>query len=219
VVNFPHNPTGALPAREEFEALIDRLRPRGIRLLSDEMYRYLEADPAARLPAACEIYERAVSLAGLSKAFGLAGLRIGWLASRDRETLSRVAALKDYTTICASAPSEILALVALRNRAEILARQRERVRSNLQVLEAFLSRHARGLEYRAPAGGSVCVPRLRYAEGAAVFCERLVRTAGIMLVPSGLFGYGDRHVRIGFGRRDLPEVLDCFSEYLDRYEA
>ena len=104
VVNFPHNPTGALPSRETFEALIDLLEKRGIYLFCDEMYRGLEFAPGTTLPAACETYNQAVSLAGLSKAYGLPGLRIGWLATRDRPLLTRAAQLKDYTTICASAP-------------------------------------------------------------------------------------------------------------------
>ncbi|MBL0716178.1 MAG: aminotransferase class I/II-fold pyridoxal phosphate-dependent enzyme, partial [Desulfosarcina sp.] len=124
VANFPHNPTGCLPSREDYKALVDLLRKRNIHLLSDEMYRFLEADEADTLPSACELYERAVSLFGLSKTFGLPGLRIGWTATRDRDLLEHMGRLKDYTTICSSAPSEILGIMALQNRETIVAQQR-----------------------------------------------------------------------------------------------
>lgn len=214
VVNFPHNPTGALPPAEVFEALIDLLRQRGIYLFSDEMYRGLEIAPAATLPAACERYERAVSLAGLSKVYGLPGLRIGWLATRDRDLITRTAQLKDYTTICASAPSEILAIIALDNRDAIVAVQRERLRANLEELETFMADHAERFHWQRPQGGSICFPGLRRPEGAKAFCRTLVEKTGIMLLPATPFQYGDRHVRIGFGRSNFPEVLHRFGDYL-----
>ena len=214
VVNFPHNPTGALLTPETFGDLIDLLDRRGISLFSDEMYRHLEFGSERTLPAACEVYDRAVSLAGLSKAYGLPGLRIGWLASRNREILTQTARLKDYTTICASAPSEILALMALARQEIILNRQRKRLHTNREVLEAFMADHTETFGWRKPAGGSVCFPAFRRPEGAAAFCERLVQEAGIMLLPSAPFQFGDRHVRIGFGREDLPEVLQRLADFL-----
>ena len=216
VVNFPHNPTGAVPTEADFEAIIDLVRRRGIRLLSDEMYRYLELDGGSTLPAGCELYEGALTLAGLSKAFGLPGLRIGWLASRDRAALERVAALKDYTTICSSAPSEILAIMALRSRRAIIGQQLQRVRKNLALLDQFFASYEDCFRWNRPAGGSICFPRMLCVPDTAQFCARLLEEAGIMLVPSALFQFGDHHVRIGFGREDLLLVLDEFAQYLDR---
>jgi len=214
VVNFPHNPTGALLPREAFEALIDLLRQRGIYLFCDEMYRYLEFEPETTLPAACERYERAVTLAGLSKAYGLPGLRIGWLATQDQDLIARIAQLKDYTTICASAPSEILAIMALDNREAIVAEQRERLLANLHLLETFMASHENSFHWQRPQGGSICFPGLRRTEGAQAFCRTLVEETGIMLLPAPPFQYGDRHVRIGFGRNNFPEVLHRFGDYL-----
>ena len=139
VVNFPHNPTGYLPAQDEFAALLDLVRECGAYLLSDEMYRFLEIEPGTTLPAACDVYPRAFSLFGLSKTFGLPGLRVGWLASQDVEVLEEISRYKDYTTICGSAPSEILGIIALLNREKIINQQTRRVRRNLAVLEAFIS--------------------------------------------------------------------------------
>jgi aspartate/methionine/tyrosine aminotransferase len=216
VVNFPHNPTGYAPPREDFEAIIRLVRERGAYLLSDEMYRFLEIDEGATLPAACERYERAVSLFGLSKTFGLPGLRIGWLASQDAKVLERVSELKDYTTICSSAPSEILAIIALQSRSEIIRRQVERARRNVGVLGSFFNVYRDCFSWNRPIGGSICFPRMLVVDDTSSFCQQLIQATGIMLVPSSQFQYGRRHVRIGFGRDDLPEVLERFGEYLDR---
>jgi len=216
VVNFPHNPTGYLPSRSEFEALVDLVGRRGIYLFSDEMYRRLEIEDNATLPAACELYDRAISLSGLSKAYGLPGLRIGWLATSVADVLERVTRLKDYTTICNSAPSEILATIALRNREAILKSQLTRLRNNLGLLDAFFASHPDCFQWNRPLGGSICLPRLTCVEDAYSFCEKLVQETGIMLVPSQVLQFGDNHVRMGFGRQNLPEVLSLFSNYLEQ---
>lgn len=217
VINFPHNPTGFVPSRNEFIALVELVHDRGAYLLSDEMYRYLEVEPGTTLPAACELYERAFSLFGLSKSFGLPGLRIGWLASQDGEALRRVSKLKDYTTICSSAPSELLAIIALRSKERIFRQQIERVRKNLAVLETFFDQYQDHFSWERPKGGSICFPRMLLVENTYTFSEQLVEEAGIMLAPSRVFQYGDHHVRIGFGRDNLPLVIEHFAKYLDQH--
>lgn len=214
VVNFPHNPTGFSPTRKEFAELVETVEHHGAYLLSDEMYRLLDVVPNSGLPAACELSDRTISLSGLSKSFGLPGLRVGWVATHDRSVLERMLVLKDYTTICGSAPSEILALIAMRNLDSIIALQTERVRRNVAILEDFFKRHRRLFACNRPTGGSVCLPRYLGPEDTSFLAEEVVERAGIMLVPSAVFGFGDRHLRIGFGREDLPEVLERFEMYL-----
>lgn len=214
VVNFPHNPTGYLPSQEEFHSLVELVSRRGAYLLSDEMYRFLEIDAGNRLTAACELYERAFSLSGLSKLFGLPGLRIGWLASQDHQILQAVSRLKDYTTICSSAPSEILAIIALRNKSKITNQQIERVRKNVAVLDKFFSKFGEHFTWNRPMGGSICFPRMLQVENTHKFSQQLVEDTGIMLAPSSVFQYGDHHVRIGFGREDMPQVIDLLGKYL-----
>ena len=217
VVNFPHNPTGFVPAKDEFLALVDLVREHGAYLLSDEMYHHLEVEPGTSLPAACELYERAISLFGLSKSFGLPGLRVGWLASKDAEILDQISRLKDYTTICGSAPGELLAIIALRNREHILDKQNNRVRRNVTVLDNFFSMHQEMFTWNPPLGGSICFPRMLGVEDTYKFSEQLVAETGIMMAPSRAFQYGDHHVRIGVGRENFPQVLELFGQYLDRY--
>ena len=219
VVNFPHNPTGYVPSSEEYFALIDLARQREIYLFSDEMYRFLETDEETRLPSASDLYNRAISLFGMSKTFGLPGLRIGWLTSQDMDTLERVIQLKDYTTICSSAPSEILSLIALRNHTEIINQQKATLGDNLGYLDQFMDTYKEHFRWNPPLGGSICFPRMLGVENTFHFCERLVKETGIMIAPSRLFQYGDHHIRIGFGRQNFKEVLGHFGKEMNNYEV
>jgi aspartate/methionine/tyrosine aminotransferase len=211
VVNFPHNPTGCVPDQHAFAEIVHAVERHGAWLLSDEMYRLLEVRPGSTLPAACELSDRAVSLSGLSKTFGLPGLRVGWIAARDRGLLDRILVLKDYTTICSAAPSEVLAIIALRNRDRIVDRNTRLVRRNVAVLDEFFASHRDLFSWSRPVGGSVCFPRYLGPQGTSALAAEVVERAGIMLVPSSLFDFGDRHLRIGFGRDDLPDVIERFA--------
>ncbi len=215
VVNFPHNPTGLLPSRAEFEALVELARRHNCYLFSDEMYRLLEHDPAARLPAACDLYEKAVSLGGLSKTFALPGLRIGWLACADRSLLARCQAFKDYTTICSSAPSEILALIALQNSAAIVQRSLEIVRANAALAAEFCRRRPAQFEWFAPQAGSIAFPRWLGAGTLEQFCQGVLESRGVMVVPGSLFDYPGGHFRVGLGRKNFPAALQQVEEYLN----
>ncbi len=214
VINFPQNPTGALPTRADYERLLDIARRHGLYVLSDEMYRLLELDEAERLPPACTLYERAISLAGMSKAFGLAGLRLGWLATQDRDLMARMAAFKDYTTICGSAPSEILALMALRAKEGILALHMARIRRNLALLDDFFERQAGLFRWNRPRAGTVAFPRYLGAEGAAAFCQRAIKEAGVLLLPATVYDFGDAHFRLGFGRENFHQGLERLDIFL-----
>jgi aspartate/methionine/tyrosine aminotransferase len=210
-VNAPHNPTGMLPTEAEWRRLAAACAEARIRVVADEVYRFLEHDGAPTLPAGADLDERAVSIGVMSKSFALAGLRIGWLATRDRAVLDRCARMKDYTTICSSAPSEILALIALRARDRVLQRSRSIVSANLAVLDDFFARRADALSWVRPKGGSTGFPKLvsggPAGPSADAFAARLVEATGVLLLPSSTFGFGDSHVRIGLGRTDLPQAL------------
>lgn len=212
VVNFPHNPTGAQPTPAEWEALIELASDADIWLISDEMYRGLEDGTPVLAPAVTR-YEKAITIAGLSKAYGLAGLRTGWVACRDRRLLEKVQAYKDYTTICASPVVEHLAIVALENEAALRARARGIIRHNLELLRGFFGRHEQQFAPRWPASGPVCFPRWK-GSSASDLCERSATRGGVMLLPSTVYEYSDSHVRMGIGRTSFPAALERFEEFL-----
>jgi aspartate/methionine/tyrosine aminotransferase len=215
VVNFPHSPTGALPPASTLEALAGLAEERGFWLVSDEVYRLLELDPADRWAAAVDRSRRAVSIDVMTKAFGLGGLRIGWIACHDPELLGRFAARKDYTTICNSAPSEILAIMGLRAAEALLERSMGIVRATLERLDAFFAEQSSWIEWVRPRAGTVGFPRLRDGLDADRFAAALVEAEGVLLLPGSVFGHPGDHLRIGFGRRDLPEALAGLTRFAE----
>jgi aspartate/methionine/tyrosine aminotransferase len=214
MVTVPHNPTGYIMTRSTLDAVIDLLRNRGIMLFSDEIFRFIEQDPAARLPGAADLYERAVSVGGLSKTFGLPGVRVGWAVTRNHALLERMAALKDYLSLCNGAVDEFLAGIALRHRAALHRRSLEIVTANLRILDAFLERHDSLFRWQRPGAGSVGLIRYSGAEGTARFCDDVVTRCGVLLLPSAEFEFGDDHFRVGFGRRTMPDAVSRFDAYL-----
>ena len=213
VVNVPHNPTGYLPSAAEFDAILDLAARHGAWLFCDEMYRGLEYDPAHRLPSASDRYPRAISLWGMSKTFGLAGLRIGWLATQDQHIVETLLRLKDYTTICSSAPGEFLARAALEQAEAIIRRNVGIIQANLEHARRFMARQSAVFAWRGPLAGPVAFVRLRNGSAAA-FCERTVDAGGVLLVPSTLFDFGDDHTRWGLGRRSFPAGLAALEAIL-----
>jgi aspartate/methionine/tyrosine aminotransferase len=218
-VNFPNNPTGKVLEKEKFLSLIDLCRHHGIYFFSDEVYRLIERTSDIRLPQAADIYEKAISLNVMSKAYGMAGLRIGWIASQDKELLEKAERIKHFLSICNSGPSEFLSTIALRNRDTILHRNREIVDSNLKRLNAFFDKHADRFKWAEPDGGCVGFPRYTGPGKVEDFIHAIVEKLGILFVPSSIFQSDlgasptDRF-RVGFGRDYFPEALDKLDDYL-----
>ena len=210
-LNQPHNPTGTLMDSATFTRIVDLARSEGLVLFCDEVYRELEHDPRDRLPAACDLYERAVSLGSISKSYGLPGLRIGWIATRDRRLREAVLDLKHYTTICASAPSEFLTALALRNRDALLARNLGIVERNLPLLDTFFARRSDHFAWVRPTASPIGFPRVDGLGDVETLCEQLA-AAGALLLPGSVYDE-PAHVRVGFGRANLPEALGVLDAY------
>ncbi|MEO0619868.1 MAG: aminotransferase class I/II-fold pyridoxal phosphate-dependent enzyme [Pseudomonadota bacterium] len=204
-LNMPHNPTGMVMSRADLDAVIALCRKHGLYLFCDEVYRGLELDVDDRLPPIADLYERGISLNVMSKAYGLPGLRVGWIASQDTALLQRVERYKHYLSICNSAPSERLALIALRARETILARNVALLAENVVLLEKLFADFPGLVEWRRPQGGCVGFPRFCGPEGGEVFCKRLLEEDGVLLLPSSIYvselsETRHDHFRIGFGR-------------------
>ena len=215
VVNLPHNPTGFLPDTAFVHDLSELSERHGFIIFADEVYRGLELDPADRLPSLADVNPRAVSLGVMSKTYGLAGLRIGWIATRNDALFRQMAAFKDYTTICNSAPSEFLATLALRHADTIAQRNLTIIRDNLDRLDRFFEAQADWFAWQRPKAGSIAFPTL--LKGSVdVFCEELVANAGVLLLPGSLYGPDYNAFRVGFGRKNLPEALEKFKDYLNK---
>jgi aspartate/methionine/tyrosine aminotransferase len=214
VINTPHNPTGYLMARSDFEAVNKFARENHLLLFCDEVYRESEYDPARRLPAACDMGEHAVSLGVTSKTYGLAGLRIGWIATKNRQIHEKMASLKDYTTICNSAPGEFLAELALRNRQKLSSRNLGIIMNNLEVVDGLFTRHPSLFSWIRPSAGSMGFPKLLTGDIES-FCDELVKKASVLLLPGTLYDDLGNHFRIGLGRKNLPQAVERLEKYLN----
>jgi aspartate/methionine/tyrosine aminotransferase len=213
IINTPHNPTGYLMSRADYEAVQKFAQENNLLFFSDEVYRESEYDPAMRLPAACDDGEHAISLGVTSKTYGLAGLRIGWVATKNRRIYEKMASLKDYTTICNSAPSEFLAEVAMRNRKKLIERNINIIQQNLAVIDDLFARHADLFSWVRPQAGSMAFPR--YLGGnVEKFCDELVNKAGIMLLPGTVYDDSHNHFRLGLGRKNLPQAVERLEKFL-----
>ena len=220
-INFPHNPTGKVISKETLEELIVIARQQNIYLFSDEVYRLMERDASKRLPQIADVYENGISLNVMSKAYGLPGLRIGWIASQDLQLLDKMEKMKHYLSICNSSPSEFLAVVALRSSKKILSRNRKIIENNLKLLNLFFAKNTHLFEWQLPDGGCIGYPKYLGDEGVILFCERLIKHHGIMLLPGNIYqskiGPSPKnHFRIGYGRMGMKEGLTKLQEILLR---
>ena len=217
VVNTPHSPTGMMLDRTTYDGIIEIAEEGGIRLFMDEVYRGLEYDETDRLAAGADALPNGISLGVMSKAYAMAGLRIGWIATHDRDLLERLAAFKDYTTICSSGPSEILAIIALRARERILERSRGIIAANLELVDGFFEDYLDRFTWIRPSAGSVGFPRLT-VPGVVIddWAAELVKAEGVLILPGSVFGYAGNHFRLGLGRTDLPDALARLEKFASK---
>jgi aspartate/methionine/tyrosine aminotransferase len=216
VLNYPHNPTGTLLNKKVLDGLIQLARSHGTYIFCDEVYRYMEVDETKRMPSIADVYEKGISLNVMTKSFGLAGLRIGWLATQEAHFLKEVGSYKLYTSICNSAPSEILAIMALRAKEHILKRNREIMLENLQILDAFMKRNHKYLSWTRPQSGTMAILKLLFPLSVEAFAEELVRAEGILIMPGSVFDLPGNFFRIGFGKRNMASILERLEAYLKR---
>jgi aspartate/methionine/tyrosine aminotransferase len=216
VINCPHNPTGYLMPHDEFAEVLTLSRRHGFTVFSDEVYRFLEYNPGHRLPGACECDDRGVSLGVMSKSLGLAGLRIGWIATRNRRLYDQMAEFKDYTTICNSAPSEFLSTLALKNRQRLWQRNLRIIQENLEILDTFFADHHDRFEWIRPKAGPIAFPVYKGGD-VDRFCRDLFEQSGVLLLPGTLYDPSYRNFRIGFGRKGLPEGVRRLEAYIQRH--
>lgn len=215
-VTCPHNPTGVMFTEEELRRLVSLAESKGCYLLVDETYRDLSLDGA--LPQAASLGEKVIGVSSLSKAYGVPGIRIGWLITRDPELQHLFLAAKEQISLSGSVIDEWIAEQILTRRQELLQPTLTEMRERLRLVTKWIENEPL-MEWVPPQGGVVCFPRMRSdpAGGTAAFYQRLLETHGTYVGPGHWFEMSDRFFRLGYGwssRAELEVGLDAISKAL-----
>jgi len=210
VVTNPNNPSGQVLSEDGREALLGRVRAAGAWLLADEVYQGAELG-GVETPSFWGSYDRAIVVNGLSKAYGLPGLRIGWIVSSP-EMKASVFQRHDYTVIGPSSVSDFLARQALSVRDRILERTRGILRANWAVLERWLGGFDGLFNWRAPACGAICLTRYNHTVAGLDLAEKVRTDVSVLLEPGEHFGLPG-HLRLGYGNKtsELEEALELLT--------
>jgi len=213
----PNNPTGAVMRDETVDEICDIARKVDAWILSDEVYQGAELD-GATTPTFWGRYKKVIVVNGLSKAYGLPGLRIGWIATT-RDLAQKLWSYHDYTTICPTALSDYLARKALKPemRAKILARTKKILQANLPIIKDWVEQHRDNLSFVPPKAGAIAYLKYKLKINSSRFAERLLDEKSTLIVPGDQFGM-DGYLRIGYGapREYLTGGLNRISELVEQ---
>ena len=213
VVNFPHNPTGYVPTPQMQQEIIAVAEQNNIWLFSDEMYFGLTHEGTSKIPSMADLSAKAIVLSGLSKTYGLPGLRTGWLVVPDAQLIDDYINWKFYTSICSPGPSEFLATAALKVWNELRQRSLSQINSNLHIADQFFHRWPEHFTWRRPLAGSTALVRF-HVNSVNHITERLAAEAGVLIQSGETLGSDDQHMRIGLGRATFATALGKFDNWL-----
>lgn len=203
----PHNPTGVTLTEKDLRAAAALAEAKGCYLLVDETYR--EMNFAGPTPLAASISPRCISVASMSKSYGLPGIRIGWIITRDPNLQETFLAAKEQIFICNSVVDEEIALHVLEQKENILPPILEKNRRNFEIVKTWMEAQKR-LEWVEPTGGVVCFPRIKPAADLHVdaFYQILNNQYSTFVGPGHWFGMDRRYMRIGYGWPPAEELIE-----------
>lgn len=224
LTNFPNSPTGAVLSPAAQRQLVALCRARGLWWVNDEVYGRTVSDGITQAPPVADAYERGISVDALSKGSGLPGLRVGWVACRDPALLDSIATAKAALSSCLAAPSELLAGIALRQDAILVARARRVGAANRHALDQLLARRSDLFEADPSRNLAFAFPRYRGAQGADEFARWLVAACGTLILPSDIWRSAlgtvpENHLRISLGQSGVAAGLAAMETALLRASA
>ena len=212
-LNNPNNPTGALISQEMLEEIVAIARRHGAYILCDEVYRHLTQEEGY-CPSIVDLYEKGISVSSMSKVFSLAGVRLGWIASRDPGVLEHCLIHRDYDLISCGMLDETVAALALKHGDKLLARNRGIVRENLSILDAWIQREPH-VSYVKPQAGTTALVYYDLDIPSYDFCKEMYHATGAFITPGDCFQQ-ERCVRVGYAcdRKTLVNGLEAMSAFL-----
>ena len=223
LINFPHNPTGALIDHAQLATLVTHCEASGTRLIADEVFRGLEHSEHATLAPVATLTARGVSIGSLAKPHGAGGVRIGWMVSQDIALLTRAVEIRRTLSVCSGTTDEWLARLILEHSQPLRAASLQRLKHHVGIIEESLPALDGRLTWTRPEAGCVAFPLIALGDG---FDQRCLSETGIMLIPQRCFigsaeeGRGDAQmtlaggIRLGYGLADFPETWARFVEFL-----
>lgn len=212
-INNPNNPTGALMSEQMLTAIVEIARSAGAWILCDEVYRHLSQEDGWN-PSIADLYEKGISVSSMSKVFSMAGLRLGWIATRDREVIKSCLSHRDYNLVSCGIFDEMLAAAALKHSDILLERSRKIVRENLQILDDWVNAEPH-VSYVKPKAGTTALVYYDLDIPSYTFCEEMYHKTGAFVTPGDCFEI-PHSMRIGYayGKQALKDGLHAISEYI-----
>lgn len=217
-LNNPNNPTGALMSPEILKKVVDIAKKSDAYLLVDEVYRHLTQDDEWQ-PSIVDMYEKGISTSSMSKVFSLAGVRLGWIATHDKDALKQFWSHRDYNLISCGMMDEAIAALALASKNQILERNKKIIRENLDILDHWIQKEPR-LSYVKPQAGTTALVYYEFPIDSYTLCRRMYDSCGTFVTPGDCFDE-PRSMRIGYAadRDTLKKGLQAMSTFLDSLEA
>ncbi|MCS7233080.1 MAG: aminotransferase class I/II-fold pyridoxal phosphate-dependent enzyme [Synergistetes bacterium] len=215
ILNHPHNPTGAALEEEKMQYIIENLIKAGKKIMFDQVYLNLSKENPIT-PSARKLSNEVIVTGGLSKSFGLPGLRIGWIIA-PKSFIERCWKIRDYVAISISPLNQFLAYKALQNKDKILKRSRDILRKNFDIISNWMEKNRDIIDWIPPKEGCVCFPWLKKVENSEDLCKALMERDSVLLVPGSCFDMPE-HIRIGFGFESeiLIKGLEVLEKFLRR---
>ncbi len=211
-INNPNNPSGSLMSKKMLEQIAQIADSVNAYVLSDEVYRGLNCSEK-NTPSMADIYDRAISVCSMSKIFSLAGLRIGWLASKDKNIIEQCLHHREYNMISCSITDEILASLALKNADKIIARNKKIIKECLEILDCWVKNEPH-FDYIKPEAGTTALIYYDFDMTSKELCDRLAKEAGVFLTPG--FCFEEEYCfRIGYCKS--PQVLKQGLEQISKF--
>jgi aspartate/methionine/tyrosine aminotransferase len=212
VLNYPHNPTGAVLSPSDRRTILEMLREYDCYLLLDDVAQGINPHDLD-LGHDFLSFPKSVVVSVLSKSFGLGGIRIGWAITSNGTLREQLTAFKTGHSICTSVVDERLAIVALRNRQTILRRNNDLVLQNSLLFEEFAQRHQDHVAWLQPAAGMLTMVSVNCQGTVEDWCMSVARESGVSLLPGSLFGQPGNWIRLGLGQADFSEALAALESY------
>ena len=212
-INNPNNPTGALMSEQMLREIVEIARSADAWILCDEVYRHLSQEDDW-CPSIVDLYEKGISVSSMSKAFSLAGLRLGWIATHDMSVVKSCLSHRDYNLVSCGVFDEMLAAAALKHSDKLLERSRKIVRENLQILDDWVGSEPH-VSYVKPQAGTTALVYYDLDISSYEFCEEMYKKTGAFVTPGDCFEV-PHSMRIGYayGKQDLIDGLKAISEYI-----